>query len=175
MKNVAFAMIALLLVSCSATEPCLNPETTKDHDPLVVFLVRHAEKKLSSPDPDLTRSGLERAHELARLLADAELGQIYSTDFLRTRNTALPLAERLGKQIALYDPSDLKGFASRLIKNGGRHLVVGHSNTTPEMVRLLGGMPGSPIDEKKEYDRLYIVTIDSRGTVNTIVLRFGKP
>jgi hypothetical protein len=49
MKNVALAMIALLLVSCSATKPCLNPETTKDYDPLVVFLVRHAEKKMSRP------------------------------------------------------------------------------------------------------------------------------
>jgi phosphohistidine phosphatase SixA len=187
MKNFAFAMVALLFVACSTAKPCLNLETTANKNdpkaqnlergacPLVVLMVRHAEKLAASPDPDLTRAGLERAHELARLLADVELDQIYSTDFLRTRNTALPIAERLGKQIALYDPNGLKEFASRLIKNGGRHLVVGHSNTTPEMVRLLGGIPGSAIDEKTEYDRLYIVTIDPRGAVHTIVLRFGKP
>ena len=155
MKNVAFALVALLFVACSSAKPRLNSGTTaeahapkaqdleREVRPLVVFLVRHAEKMSASQESDLTPAGSTRAQELARVLADAEIDQVHSTDFLRTKNTALPIAERLGKQIALYDPSDLKGFAARLIKNGGRNLVVGHSNTTPEMVRLLGGDPGA--------------------------------
>ena len=56
---------------------------------------------------------------------------------------------------------------------GGRHLVLGHSNTTPGMVRALGGDPGSGIEEM-EYDRLYIVTVTDDG-VSTVLIRFGAP
>ena len=59
-------------------------------------------------------------------------------------------------------------------KTGGRHLVVGHSNTTPSVVELLGGDPGSKI-EKTEYDRLYIVTIGADGAVSTLLIRYGAP
>jgi hypothetical protein len=51
--------------------------------------------------------------------------------------------------------------------------VVGHSDTTPELVGLLGGDPGAPIDEPTEYDRLYVVTLGPDGTVTTVLLRYG--
>jgi hypothetical protein len=53
-------------------------------------------------------------------------------------------------------------------------LIVGHSNTTPELTKLLGGDSGTEINEKGEYDRLYIVTIGKDGTVNSVILRYGK-
>jgi hypothetical protein len=52
--------------------------------------------------------------------------------------------------------------------------VVGHSNTTPAAVELLGGEPGAEIDEADEYDRLYILTIATSGEVSTVVLRYGE-
>jgi len=55
----------------------------------------------------------------------------------------------------------------------GRHLVLGHSNTTPQLVEALGGEPGAPIEEM-EYDRLYIVTLMD-GRTSTVLLRFGSP
>ncbi len=55
----------------------------------------------------------------------------------------------------------------------GRHLVVGHSNTTHDLVTALGGDPGPPI-ESLEYDRLYLVSMEEGG-VRTILLRFGAP
>lgn len=186
MKNVAFALVALSFVACSFAKPRLNSGTTTEvHDqkvqsqeqelrPLVVLLVRHAEKISASQESGLTPEGSIRAQELSRVLADAKLDQVHSTDFVRTKNTALPIAYRLGKQIAFYYPGDLKRFASRLLKKRGRHLVVGHSNTTPELVRLLGGDPGSAIDEKAEHDRLYIITIDSCGAVSTVLIKYGQ-
>ena len=54
-----------------------------------------------------------------------------------------------------------------------RILVAGHSNTTPKLVELLGGNPGPPIDEKTEYDRLYVVVLGADGAVTTTLLRYG--
>ena len=52
--------------------------------------------------------------------------------------------------------------------------VVGHSNTTPALTELLGGDPGGPIEEKNEYDRLYIVSMSAEGRVSSTLLRFGE-
>jgi len=142
-------------------------------DPLTVFLVRHAEKIDQSRDPDLSVKGYRRAGELARVLANADIERIHSSNFIRTRETASPLAETLDLQIELYDPRDLNSLAEQIKKDGGRHLVVGHSNTTPALVEILGGDPGSPIEEEHEYDRLYIVSFVGN-EVNTVLLRYGE-
>ena len=148
--------------------------TPDEGDLLQVYLVRHAEKVDQSKDPDLSGEGYLRAEELARTLADAKIEYVHSSDFIRTRETAAPVAELFGLEIELYDQNDLFSLADRLKATGGRHLVVGHSTTTPDLVELLGGEPGYPIEELIEYDRLYILTIRS-GKVNTVLLRYGKP
>jgi phosphohistidine phosphatase SixA len=138
----------------------------------IVFLVRHAEKVDASKDPELDERGRARAASLADLLGDSSIAFVYSTDYIRTRETARPVAERLGLPIEIYDPSDLPGLAKRIRAQGGRSLVVGHSNTTGELVRALGGDPGSPIAED-EYDRLYVVAFqDEEDEPTTILLRF---
>ena len=86
--------------------------------------------------------------------------------------TAAPIAARTGLEIELYDASDLAAFADTLRATEGVHLVVGHSNTTPPLVQALGGDPGSDIDEASEYDRLYVVTIQS-DTVSSRIDRYG--
>jgi hypothetical protein len=53
--------------------------------------------------------------------------------------------------------------------------VVGHSNTTPQLVGLLGGEAGKPIDDSREFDRLYIVVLGRTGEVTTMQLRYGEP
>lgn len=150
-------------------------ETGTRGDPLMVFLVRHAEKDIESMEIDshLTDEGNIRAAELARTLADAEIGFIHSSDYIRTRNTAAPVADLFDLEIELYDTSLLHELADTMKARGGRHLVVGHSNTTPILVEILGGEPGVPIVEQNEYDRLYILTIIN-GEVNTVLLRYGE-
>ena len=131
---VALGIVAAAVVRTPAAVPEESPTT-----PLTVFLVRHAEKAEDSRDPELSRPGHARAAELAVLLGDRGIEHVHSTDFIRTRDTAGPVAATLG--VELYDPSDLPAFAARLGRDGGRHLVVGHSNTTPPLVELLGGKP----------------------------------
>lgn len=121
-----------------------------------ILLVRHAEAASGDSDPELTPAGRRRAEALADLLADEPLAAVLATDTRRARATAAPVAARHGLEIELYDHRRLADLAARLRGREGAVLVVGHSNTTPELVHLLGGDPGPPIAHD-EHDRLYRV------------------
>jgi phosphohistidine phosphatase SixA len=144
----------------------------------VLFLVRHAERADEAPgatresDPNLSAIGHERAALLAEMLEDVGLTQILSSDRIRTRETAAPTAAATGLEVSLYDVDDIAGLAARLKAARGRQLVVGHSNTTWDLVEALGGDPGPPIGSL-EYDRLYMIILDPDG-VRTVLLRFGR-
>lgn len=140
-----------------------------------IFLLRHAEKADDgTSDPPLTEAGRERAAALADLLEDANITGIYTSDYQRTRQSVEPLAEQTGIELNLYDPRQLSATADLLKTLPGRYVISGHSNTTPELVRLLGGEPGTPIVEAGENDRLYILTRHSDGQITTILLRYGE-
>jgi len=152
----------------------LGAEENPAKPPLVVFLVRHAEKVDASRDPELSSVGKSRAKRLAVVLRDANVKHIHSSDFIRTRDTAAPIAARLQLKVELYDPNDLPALLKKLRSSGGRHLVVGHSNTTPGAVKLLGGKPGAAISEAGEFDRLYIISFATNGDVSTVLMRYGR-
>jgi broad specificity phosphatase PhoE len=161
------------------TIPVVHGDQSADTDPaavhpVVVYLVRHAEKASEGKDPGLPKAGRARALVLARTLGDAGIDTIHSTDLKRTRQTAAPLAERLGLEVRIYDWDEMQALAAAVRAAGGRHLVVGHSDTTPELVGLLGGEPGPAIDESSEHDRLYVVTIGPDGSVTSVLLRYGE-
>lgn len=168
MKQIFLIFTALLFFFS------LEAQNNTEENQLTVFLVRHAEKMDSSADPELSEAGKQRAVVLAETLASAKIDYIYSTDYIRTRETAVPTARHFNLDINLYNPHKLEAFAAELKQKVGRHLVVGHSNTTPMLVKLLGGEAGSEINEKSEYDRLYVITVSSNGNVNTVLLRYGN-
>src|ERR1017187_9927028 len=61
-----------------------------------VILVRHAEKAAAPADnPPLTTEGRQRAEGLATMLSASGVTSIYVTDYLRTQQTAEPLASLL--------------------------------------------------------------------------------
>lgn len=169
---------ALALGACGPT-----PEDAASAAPpaeTVVYLLRHAEALYPPPEddprnPPLNVLGQDRADALARLLSAETLDHLWSTDYHRTQQTAAPLATLKRMEVEAYDPRDLAGFATQLLGMPGRHVVFGHSNTTPEMVAALGGDPGEPIDESIEFDRLYVVSIAGSGQVTTSLLRYGAP
>jgi phosphohistidine phosphatase SixA len=165
----------LLAVGLVVTSWSLAPtRLTAQADATVVFLVRHAERaEDGTSDPVISLPGWDRARVLADMLSDTELTHIHTTDYRRTRGTGRPTADATGIEMEVYDPRSLSTFADRLRATPGRHLVLGHSNTTGELVAALGGDAGEPIDEF-EYDRLYVVTLTDDGA-STILLRFGAP
>ncbi|GAB4183663.1 MAG: hypothetical protein Tsb002_05990 [Wenzhouxiangellaceae bacterium] len=142
-------------------------------DATIAYLVRHAEKEAEGDDPGLTMAGQQRAQDLARLLADAGITQIWSTTTRRTQATAEPLARQTQLSIGAYSARDMLALLPRL-NSGSRSLIVGHSNTLPALVRMLGGDPGEPIDHQ-EYDRIYQLTLHGDGQLSVVLLRYGQP
>lgn len=135
-----------------------------------IYLVRHAEKELAgSTDPRLTDEGAQRAVDLAVLLKSAGIERIFSTDFIRTRKTAAPTAEMVGARVEIYDPKNLEAVAGQLLKLEENAIVVGHSDTTSELVDLMGGNGGPPIVEEWEYDRVYLVQTEGGRVTRTIL------
>jgi len=124
-----------------------------------VVLLRHAEKEAGVPDPGLTAAGHARAEFIAGWLGDPErhIEAIWSSDYRRTRETAQPLADRLGLEVRLYDPRDLPGLAARLRNQEFNAVVIGHSNTTPELASLLCEceVPAMPETDYETFYRLF--------------------
>lgn len=142
---------------------------------VVVYVVRHAERaEDGTNDPSISAEGHARAALLAQLVSQAGITHIHTTDYKRTRQTVAPLADASGVSVEVYDPRDLPAFAEQLKSRPGRHLVVGHSNTTPALVEALGGDAHGVIAEM-EYDRLYVLVIPPESPVTTVLLRFGAP
>ncbi len=126
------------------------------------YLIRHAEKDRTDPenvDPVLSQNGLGRAMHWAEILNDVKLDEIYTTDFERTKMTAAPTSVKKDITVTYYDPKsiDIDQFKSdNLNKNV---LVVGHSNTIPEMVNKIIGEDKYPDMEDSDNGSLFIVQI----------------
>ena len=130
----------------------------------LVFVVRHAERADavagSSPtmaaDPDLSDAGRARAQSLAAALKDAKITAIFVTPFKRTQQTAEPLAKALGIDVVAIDPKDPGTVIERIKGVTGNVLVVGHSNTVPDVLARLG-IPDAPKLTDTDYDNLFVV------------------
>ena len=137
-----------------------------------LILVRHAERLDASTDSPLSAAGQQRAELLGRMLSDMGVTAIYSTPYQRTVKTAEPLATRLGLTINKDDtrPSELIPKI-RSQQPQGTVLVVGHSDTVPELLTALGYKTPVQI-APSEYDNLFIVVPKAGGAPVVLRLRF---
>lgn len=137
--------------------------------PQIVYVTRHAEKAPEGKDPELSAPGQARAKTLAQLLRKTGIKQIFSTATRRTQQTAQPLAQQLAVGVQPYDAAKPAVVIERIRALNEATLLVGHSNTVPELVKLLGGGVVQAIADD-EYDRLYQVIIAPDGSVTTVLL-----
>ena len=161
-RSLVLALAAGLVLGAVSLFTAL-PAVAGEADPAaprpLAFLVRHAEKDAAGgDDPALSPDGAARAQRLADLLADQPIARVYVSDTRRARDTAGPIATRLGLQPELYDPKKLAELAALLRERGESALVVGHSNTTDELAVALGGESAGPMPDD-EYGRLYRVDL----------------
>ena len=144
-----------------------------------VILVRHAEKSANTMQRDvpLSEAGHARARELARILGDAGVQAIYTTPYARTRDTAAPLAALL--KLEPVETAVTKAFAAEMAARirsdheGQTVLVVGHSNTTEDVIRALG-IADAPFIDESQYDHLFIVILAAASEPRLIALRYGE-
>lgn len=129
-----------------------------------VFVVRHAERAdaggaaagMMDADPDLSAVGRARAESLAAMLRDAKITAIFATEYRRTQATAAPLARALGIPITRVPSKDAAALAANVKAAAGNVLVVGHSNTVPEVIKALGATETVAVGEQ-DFDNLFIV------------------
>jgi phosphohistidine phosphatase SixA len=181
--------VVILLMQHAAPRAALNsPLPEEDFKVTTVFLVRHAEKAdAPKEDPPLSEKGNSRSQELARMLEGSGVKAIYTSQYLRTKQTAEPLSKQLGLPITAISlkmsPTNPREVSEQSIAEitgkiyeyaGDAALVIGHSNTVPEVIRKLGGDVVPKIDEKR-FDDLFIVTVYGKGKAKVAQMKYGSP
>ena len=138
--TIYFICVSLIFSSCSVN----------------YYFVRHAEKADQTADPPLSEAGRIRTEDLKSKLKNKKLDAILVTKYLRTQQTAEPIAAT--KNIALtITNASADSVVQRIKKLPGKNiLVVGHSNTIPQIVSELAITHVDTIYDG-DYDNFYIV------------------
>jgi phosphohistidine phosphatase SixA len=183
MKTTTLVVISLL-ISVAAFSP--RAVAQEEFKPITVFLLRHAEREEEPrQDPPLSKDGIARSQALARLLSSAGVKAIFTSQFNRTKQTGEALATKLGLTVTPFtlklSPSNPRQIAeestaevtNKILEHSGQSvLVVGHSNSIPDVIKMLGGDVVPTIDERK-YDDLFIVTVYAKGKAKVTHLKYG--
>jgi broad specificity phosphatase PhoE len=136
---------------------------------MYVILLRHAERQAGGTDPSLSAAGRRRAKLLAEMLAGSGVGAIFTSEFKRTKETAAPIAQRLGLTPAEID-DDIAAAAQEVRSAAERVLVVGHSDTVPALISKLGGPQVTIADT--EFDRLFVLHVGNTAA-DLLSMKYG--
>jgi broad specificity phosphatase PhoE len=144
-----------------------------------VIVIRHAEKEsVGEPDPAQSEAGNARAALLVRMFGEAggagRLNAIYTSPALRNRQTVAPLAARLGITPIVAPADDARALAHRALRenSGKRVMIVGHTNTVPQLVAALSGRDDIPKMDEHDFSTMYIVTVPRIGRANVLRLTY---
>ena len=159
MKNLFFAFLLLgqLVAGQSKTT--------------ILYFIRHAEKIDNSKNPDLSDLGKIRAEHWKTVFEVVSFDAIYVTDFKRTMQTALPIANSRNIIPKSYNPKTID--CKQFLKNnyGKTVLIVGHSNSTPEFVNKIINKNSYDIIADTLFGNLYIVTLHNKKVVSNQLLK----
>ena len=131
----------------------------------MVILTRHAERadgqatmttaSGAPADPKLSAEGEARARKLAAMLGDAGITAMFTTEFIRTKDTAAPLAAKLKITPEVVATAAAATMVDKIKAHANDTVfVVGHSNSVPAIIKALGGPDVTIADT--EYDNLFI-------------------
>jgi len=171
MKYIKLVFCTILFVLVFSNANVYADEIVKI-DTTTIYLVRHTEKELNGDkNPKLTDQGIQRAEFWAKVLSGTEIDAVYSTDTIRTRDTAKPTANSKDKEVTIYDARGID-YSEFLKSNLNKTVfVVGHSNTIPSFVNALIGEERYKNLDENNYSSLFIVDIvgnDRRSKLLTI-------
>ncbi len=134
-RRAVLALTAALIAGGCAGKPA----------PQTIYVVRHFDTPEGVKDARLTPQGEARAASLARWFGGRSLAAIYVTPFARTQASAAPLAAAKGLKPIDYDWTDAARLVAAVKGQPGDVLIVGHSNTVPEIVERFGGTRPAPL------------------------------
>jgi phosphohistidine phosphatase SixA len=133
-----------------------------------IFVMRHLQKS-EGADPPLSAVGDANARALAEMLGKSGIKAIFATPTRRAMETAQPLAARLGLRVTPYNPGDPDALVTAVAAIAGAVLVVGHSNTVPDLVTRFGGKRAVTLGEQ-DYGTVFMVT-PADGKVGATAIR----
>jgi broad specificity phosphatase PhoE len=125
-----------------------------------IFIVRHAERLDAKDDASLiSQAGKRRAVELRRVLSSVELSAVYCTEYKRTQQTAAPAAEarKFKPVIVSSERGPELARTLRALPATEDVLVVGHTDTIPDLLKALG-VDRTVMIGSGDYDNLFIVS-----------------
>lgn len=173
MRSLPLVCLALLVPSLAASGSS-GAEAAAHAVAKTILIVRHAEAATapSADDPPLAPDGQKRAAELARVVADAHIQAVFASPLRRSRQTAEAVTQRSGGSVTVVNDVPATVAALRAVPWGASALVVGHSNTIPD---LLGGLGAVPPAGKIGFDTIWVVTLTREGGVTVVPLHYGAP
>lgn len=147
LSTILSGLALAALASCATT-----PQTPAP----AFYVARHLNTPAGERDPDLLAEGQRLAALLPARLAAHPPRAIFVSDFRRTRQTAAAVAARWGLTPIVYDPADTPGLVAQVRAATGPVLIVGHSNTVPDIVAQLGGTRPAPLTHP-DFGDLWII------------------
>lgn len=151
MKYLVF--ISVLLLTLVATTVTAAPEK--------IMLFRHGEKA-AGKNPHLTSVGKRRAAHLVSLIKADEKVTIFSSDYNRTKEMAADLVRAFDKPAIIYDARDLKRLKAQVMALTGTVVIIGHSNTTPNLAELLSNDKVAAMPET-QFNRYFVLERQQQG------------
>lgn len=167
MSTPATLKITLVTILLIGIQSVLNAQTPD----AAIYIVRHANTgpvdsgfTFSPEATPLTAAGLRRTLDLNDRLKSIDFDAVYSTNTVRTYQTARAVAQPQQVKIRPYSQlsqTQVDQWKSDLESNKNV-LIVGHSNTIGTIVKkLTGNGPTEPII--KAFDNLFVVTKGDHG------------
>jgi phosphohistidine phosphatase SixA len=141
-----------------------NPQVT------ICILVRHAEKDtaVNPKNPPLTVIGKQRATALAEILKNYPIAKVYYTGGMsRTFETAQPLLQEIKCPSDTFYAKGVEPFFYNALDahRGQSILIVGNSNTIPQMLNCFELKEKYKNIDDKEYDNIFIVSAKDKSDV----------
>ena len=131
-----------------------------------IYVVRHLHTPAGATDPDLTSEGQRVALLLVKWFKRDRPAVIYVSSTKRAQQTAAPLARRLKITPKVYNPADTPALIAAVSGETRTVLVVGHSNTVPDIVARLGGQRPPPLVHK-DFGDIWRIDGRTRATIRS--------
>ncbi len=125
-----------------------------------IYVMRHLQKAEGN-DPPLSAEGAANAQRLVTVLGKRKMRAIFATPTRRAVETGEPLAKALKLTVTSYDPKDSAALKKAVDAIKGAALIVGHSNTVPEIIAQFGGERVGPLGDS-DYGTIFVVTPSPR-------------
>lgn len=167
MKRHLLLKCVVLIALCCSCNPARCQAT--------IFVTRHADRYGTEPDPSLTPKGMQQAQVLAQMLIDANIKHIFTTELIRTQQTAAPTAHDAHIDPVIVPQNHLDELIAKIkasIRPNESILVVGHRATVPQIVHALTGQDIVPLGSS-EYGRLIAITVPEKGSSSVVTLRYA--